>query len=131
MSFRVPNQFRIRKGFMASTEANGNNGAFFIPQAPNKPPYKIVASDGAIDEGAQAWEHVSVSLPDRTPTWAEMCAIKSMFWDEEDVVVQLHPPRSEWVNNHQHCLHMWRPVGITMPRPPALMVGVKGLGVLA
>lgn len=131
MTFHVPNQWRIRTGVMGSTNANGNNGAFFIPSYPGKAPFKVVASDGAITEDAEAWEHVSVSLPDRTPTWAEMCALKSIFWDDEDTVVQFHPPRSEWVNNHQHCLHMWRPVGLVVPRPPALMVGVASLGVLA
>ena len=130
MSFRVPNQFRIRRGYMASSEANGNNGAFFIPSRPGRPPFTVVASDGAIEDGGPAWEHVSVSLPDRTPTWAEMCAIKALFWDDEDTVIQYHPPRSDWVNNHQHCLHMWRPVGVDLPRPPALMVGEKALGVL-
>ncbi len=62
MTFHIPNQFRIRKGFMASTEANGNNGAFFIPSYPGKAPFKVVASDGGLEDGQIAWEHVSVSL---------------------------------------------------------------------
>jgi hypothetical protein len=44
--------------------------------------------------------------------------------------MQLHPPRSEWVSNAEFCLHLWRPVGVDIPRPPALMVGVAALGTL-
>lgn len=132
MSFHVPNQYRVRKGLMWSTEANGNNGAFFLPNRAAKPrglstreasavPLKIIASDGA------GWEHVSVSLPTRCPTWDEMCYVKSVFWDEEDCVMQLHPQRSEYVNNHAFCLHLWRPTGERIPIPPSLMVGFTGL----
>lgn len=78
-----------------------------------------------------AWEHVSVSLPNRCPTWAEMCAIKDLFWDESDCVVQYHPPKRDWVNNHPYCLHLWRPVGQEIQRPPSLMVGYSSLGVIA
>lgn len=116
---------------MRSDESNGNNGAFFVPSRPGHPPFKVIASDGAMEPGEQEWEHVSVSFPHRTPTWTEMCQIKAIFWDDEDVVVQFHPPRSEWVNNHNYCLHLWRPVGVQVPRPPAIMVGYRDVGVLA
>ena len=130
MSFRVPERFRMRTGYMGSDEGNGNNGVFIVRLRPGESPLRVIASDGALDDG-QEWDHVSVSRPDRTPTWAEMCAIKALFWGDEDVVVQYHSPRSEWVNNHQYCLHMWRPVGVDVPRPPALMVGIAAAGVLA
>ena len=125
MSFHVPNAYRIRRGYMASTDANGNNGAFFIPTRPGEPPMQVIASDG------MGWEHVSVSRPDRTPTWAEMCRVKALFWDAGDCVVQFHPPETDYVNNHSRCLHLWRPVGIELPRPPGWLVGDKSLGVLA
>jgi len=54
------------------------------------------------------WEHVSVSCEDRTPTWDEMCMVKDAFWSEEEAVVQMHPPRSQYVNLHPYCLHLWR-----------------------
>ena len=85
----------------------------------------MIASDG------MGWDHVSVSLPDRCPTWEEMCKVKALFWDDEDAVMELHPTRSDWVNNHQFCLHLWRPQECSIPLPPALMVGVKEIGVLA
>lgn len=124
MSFHVPNKHRVRAGFLASDDDNGNNGAFFIPGRPGRPPYKVIASDG------DGWEHVSVSLPDRVPTWDEMCALKGIFWDDDDCVVQFHPPRADYVNNHSRCLHMWRQTDAEMPLPPSWMVGDARLGVL-
>ena len=124
MTFSVPNAMRYRMGPLATDETDGNNGVFFIKSRPGQPPFKVIASDGG------GWEHVSVSLPHRVPTWDEMCAIKHQFWDDTDCVVQFHPPRSDYVNNHSRCLHLWRPVGVEMPRPPSWMVGVKEFGVI-
>jgi len=117
---RVPNQFRIRDGAFASTEADGNNGAF-MPTLRHKQLVRVIASDGA------GWEHVSVSRSDRTPTWDEMCQVKDLFWDETDTVIQYHPAKTDYVNNHQFCLHMWRPTEVLIPVPPSILVGVKGL----
>lgn len=64
------------------------------------------------------WEHVSVSYPNRTPTWDEMCRVKDIFWNEEECVVQYHPPKSEYVNFHPYCLHLWRRIGEEYPMPP-------------
>lgn len=125
MSFKVPEKYRITTGYFRTTAADGNNGAFFIPTRPGMVPLKVIASDQG------GWEHVSVSLPDRTPTWELMCKVKSLFWDDEDCVMQLHPPRSQWVNNHSFCLHLWRPTdGQAIPTPPQIMVGVPEFGTL-
>ena len=125
MTFHVPNHRRLRTGEYGSDDTDGNNGMFFIPSRKlGNAPVRVIASDG------EGWEHVSVSLPNRCPTWDEMCFIKSIFWDSADCVMQLHPPQQDWVNNHSFCLHLWRPVGVDIPRPPAWMVGFKELGVL-
>jgi hypothetical protein len=71
------------------------------------------------------WEHVSVSTRDRTPTWEEMSFVKDLFWTEEECVVQFHPPKSEYVNHHPHCLHLWRPLGENIQTPPSILVGPK------
>jgi hypothetical protein len=59
-----------------------------------------------------------------------MCHVKALFWDPEDWVVQYHPAESEYVNNHPHTLHLWRPTAATLPTPPSILVGVKDEGVL-
>lgn len=130
MSFKVPNQYRIRTGVFASDDSIGKCGAFWVSNPYRKTmPLKVIASDGDDGLNDHGWEHVSVSYPDRCPTWEEMCVVKALFWDEEDAVMQLHPPRSDWVNNHSFCLHLWRPTGATtVPLPPSWMVGDKNLG---
>lgn len=79
------------------------------------------------DEASGGWEHVSVSTRRRTPNWTEMCFVKDLFWDEEECVMQLHPPKSQWVNNHSHCLHLWRSKHQPIPQPSSGLVGIKGL----
>jgi hypothetical protein len=68
------------------------------------------------------WEHVSISTPARTPSWVEMCFVKDLFWDEEDAVMQLHPPKSRYVNHHSFCLHLWRPAHVAIPLPDLMLV---------
>lgn len=120
-AIRIPSdweQFRVREGRLASDIRFGANGAFMPTDGPLSGAL-IVVSDG------MGWEHASVSFPDRCPTWEEMCALKSALWDEDACVVQFHPPRSDYVNFHPHCLHLWRSTKQTMPRPPSVMVGPK------
>ncbi len=82
--------------------------------------FQVIASWGG------GWDHVSVTLPNRCPSWEEMAWICDQFFDAEETVMQLHPPRSQYVNNHPYCLHLWRPQNQTIPMPPSDMVGVVG-----
>jgi hypothetical protein len=115
--FHVPEKYRIRTGPLASDSRYGNNGAFEYWHGGNR--IRVIASDG------EGWNHVSVSLAHRTPTWEEMCFIKDKFWDEEDQVIQFHPPKSQYVNYHPYTLHLWQPIGVEIPLPPSIMVGPK------
>ena len=47
-----------------------------------------------------------------------------IFTDGEDVVIQYQPKKSEYVNRHENCLHLWRP-GLEdhIPTPPKELVG--------
>lgn len=109
--------FRIRSGYYKSGKGE-LRGAFHIP-GPCGEELVVIASNG---EGEVPWEHVSVSLRGRTPNWLEMCFIKDLFWGEEEAVVQLHPPKSVYVNNHPNCLHLWRPLEVSIPLPPKGLV---------
>ena len=48
-----------------------------------------------------------------------------MFWGDEDCVVQFHPPRSEYVNMHPNCLHLWKQVDAEFSMPDSILVGIK------
>jgi hypothetical protein len=116
---------------MENDPSMGNNGIFGLlyQRKPFKESFLMcIASDG------EGWEHVSVSVRNakRTPTWGEMAFVKLQFWDPEDVVMQIHPAESEYVNNHPYVLHLWRPAnGECIPVPSSFMVGIKGLTVSA
>ena len=122
MAFHVPEGHRYQIGPLATTQADGNNGAFVIHRLGRI--LWCIASDG------DGWDHVSVHVQmatgqNRIPTWLEMAEVKRLFWDAEDWVVQYHPAASEYVNHHETTLHLWRPTGpgVVLPTPPAWMVG--------
>ena len=71
----------------------------------------------------EGWEHVSVVMRNRCPTWDEMCLAKNIFWREDECVAQFHPPKSEYVNNHPYCLHLWKPMGREIETPPKILAG--------
>ena len=82
---------------------------------------------------AGGWEHVSICPKNRTATWEEMCMLKDMFWDDDEVVMQLHPAKKNYVNNMKNCLHLWKPIeqfSGKLPIPPDIMVGVKAVGTM-
>jgi hypothetical protein len=121
--FNVPEKCRITSdSFLASNSTYGNNGAFAIPLDKDITAF-VIASDG------MGWEHVSVHIEARgknkVPTWDQMCRIKGIFWSDEDCVIQYHPPRSQYINCHEHTLHLWRPRGVILPIPPSIMIGPK------
>jgi hypothetical protein len=125
MNWTYLNQNRISRKQSreyGSTPGDGFNGAFHIQI--NGIELLVIASDG------MGWQHVSVSMvkqPQLTPSWPIMCKVKELFWDDEDAVMQLHPPKSKYVNNHPGCLHLWRPADPDkgIPLPLSLMVGFK------
>ena len=73
------------------------------------------------------WDHVSVSPLDlkKIPTWEQMCKVKDIFFKPDESVIQVHPPKEEYVNNRSNCLHLWRCNYKEMLLPPSCFVGIK------
>ena len=96
-------------------------GAFVIPfELPLTGamiPLNVIASSG------EGWDHVSVSLLHRAPSWDEMSFIYLAFFEPHEGAMQLHVPAADHINVHPYCLHLWRPQGAPLPRPPGWMVG--------
>lgn len=107
------NPYRIQHPVTGST-GDAHNGAFHITLYGVT--FTVIASTG------DGWDHVSVSLPDRTPTWEEMNQIKRWFFFHHETVIQYHPAAAQHINLHNHCLHLWRPQHDPIPMPPAVMV---------
>jgi hypothetical protein len=108
------NQYRLDVRHIFGSNGDEHNGAFKV--FVNGRSFFVIASNGG------GWEHVSVTPCNQKrktcPTWEEMCQIKAMFFEPEETVIQYHPAESEYVNNHEYCLHLWRPIGQTIPTPP-------------
>jgi hypothetical protein len=108
------------------SERGATYGAFYIPH-PEKGhlKFEIIAADGK--EVGDHWEHVSAKVSDingrlRTPGWAEMDYLKSLFWEPDEVVVQYHINGADKVNNHPNVLHLWRNATLPFPQPPTIFV---------
>jgi hypothetical protein len=82
-------------------------------------------SMGGTPSAQYAWEHVSVSLPNRCPNWPEMDFVCRLFWREDEAVMQLHVPRAQHISYHPYTLHLWRPLRHAIPLPPTDTVGPK------
>ena len=91
-------------------------GVFVLPSPIDGQMLTIVASQG------DDWDHVSVSRTNRCPNWPEMEFVRSLFFEDNETVMQLHVPKTEHINVHPNCLHLWRPQKQDIPRPPGWMV---------
>ena len=87
---------------------NGGNGEIMVGN------WKGTVVWGNDEDG---FEHVSVCPYNHsiTPSWDDMCAVKNIFFEDEEIALQIHPKKSEYVNIMQNCLHLWR------PKDPALL----------
>ena len=126
MKTTLPEQFRLTKEqatkrgmhpALASDESFGPNGVFLLV-------HQTAVLRCIVGVGF-GWEHVSVSLSHRIPTWVEMCYVKDTFWDPEETVLQFHPPKSQYVNCHPFCLHLWKQLDFLQPLPPPQLVGPR------
>jgi hypothetical protein len=107
-NLRLLDKYRVKHSF--GNELSADEGAFQIGLL------RVLACAG------DGWDHVSVSLENRIPTWEEMEYIKRMFFKDDETAMQLHMPPSNHINCHPNVLHIWRPHNIPIPRPPISMV---------
>lgn len=95
----------------------------FVVLGPCGRKLRIIVHDGAAQEDPTGWEHVSVSIEGKhPPNWQEMNWIKEQFWRDDETVLQFHPAKSDYVNIHPNCLHLWRVVAFNHPLPERLLV---------
>ena len=113
------NQHRCREGRFRSEYSDGFNGLFLIQI--DSETLNVIASDG------EGWKHVSVSRKydaHKVPSYSMMCKVKDLFFEPEDWCMEFHPAKSEYVNNHPGCLHLWKP-DAPFPTPPSILTGYK------
>ena len=118
---KFPEKYRKQ---MAGFESGiGESGLFALPIVTSLQQYTLAI----ITSNGEGWDHVSVSVigSKRTPNWNDMCKVKDLFFEPTETVIQYHPPHSEYVNNHEGCLHLWKKQGYEFPLPPSILVGIK------
>jgi hypothetical protein len=89
--------------------------------------YGVKFTASLICSWGAGWEHVSI-CPMRksyTPSWDDMCRLKDVFFKDDEAVIQIHPPKAEYVNNMPNCLHLWRCTYKDMVLPPSILVGIR------
>lgn len=56
------------------------------------------------------WLHLSFSYSKKIPSWEDTTWVKDKFiGDQLEAIVKI-PKRSEYVNVHKFCLHLWCPL---------------------
>jgi len=52
--------------------------------------------------------HLSISHPDRYPTWDEIADVRYRLVPDDVTMAMLLPPSGEYVNAHERCFHLWQ-----------------------
>lgn len=107
-------KYRVKHPFWPQTTTSGAFKVFVKQRSFNV----LAGIENTGDDGLM--EHISVTPTNqkRCPTWDEMAAIKDMFFDPEEEAIQYFPKHSRYINIHEYCLHIWRPVnGQTIRKP--------------
>lgn len=92
-------------------------GCFRIPK--DGAQLRVIVSAGG------GWDHISVSLVDRCPTWEEMEHVRKQIALPHEVWIQFGLPARDHINCHPYCLHWWRPMHREVKLPPAIFVGPR------
>ncbi len=74
------------------------------------------------------WDHIGAYVvyfdlrkkPYRIPTAEEMEFLKNAFFEQDEVVIEVHPKKEDYVNINEYMLHLWRPNREDLPLPPSV-----------
>lgn len=67
--------------------------------------FAIIAHEPLGPDGEYRW-HLSISHPDRYPTWDEISHARYQLLDDDLYMVMILPPTREYVNVHDFCFHL-------------------------
>lgn len=124
-SFDKVEKYRVNLEGMPETHRGQTFGMFIIARPTIQ--IRMLACDGS----ETGWDHVSVSCkvqkPDGTKEdicapWDIMKMAKEFFWEDEECVVQFHPPASRYINRTENVLHLWKRVGQEYETPPTILI---------
>jgi hypothetical protein len=61
-----------------------------------------------VPENARMLWHLSISHPDRYPTWDEVADARYEFCPASITMAMLLPPPERYLNLHEHVFHLWQ-----------------------
>lgn len=67
----------------------------------------VVISSMAKELDGKFWQHVSLSRKSKVPSYDDMCLVKKLFIGEDKKAIQIFAQKSDHVNIHPYCLHLW------------------------
>lgn len=107
----------LKSPLITKITGTGDDGAMFEFKYKVRK-YEVIASNGG------GWDHVSIYPlhQKHTPSWDVMCILKNMCFNDDEVVMELHPAKKDYVNLAEYCLHLWKPQYEAIPTPPKLFV---------
>jgi hypothetical protein len=111
------NRWRIRAAdptkpsSIASSDFDGWNGHFMVPLEGEI--WHVTLSD------RRGWKHLWVANAGKriAPSWSVMCQLKSLFYADDEWVVQFFPPKDYEIYDASFRLHLWTPLNETLPHP--------------
>ena len=71
---------------------------------------KIIETTSPHPQSDQEWHHLSMSYPDKLPTYDEMKLVKAIFVGNGHHSLQIFPPEKKNISIHDFCLHLWTPL---------------------
>jgi len=67
---------------------------------------RVIITDVKYDDGC-LWRHVSMSHQRKLPSYKEMKIVKDAFIGEHRKAIQVFPAKTDHVNIHPYCLHLY------------------------
>lgn len=61
----------------------------------------------AVEQDGRVWLHLSMAHPSRMPTYEELTYLKRHWAGDERKAIMVLPAKTEHVNIHQNCLHLF------------------------
>jgi hypothetical protein len=91
------------------SEALGNGGVYLSTSG-----LRVIAEVEFVRNELQEyslWLHVSFSRRDRVPSYEELTHVKRVFVGDDLKAIMVLPAKAEHYNHHEHCLHLYAPLG--------------------
>jgi hypothetical protein len=77
---------------------------------------RVIVSTADFPDGRD-YMHISLSHPDRLPSYDDLKFVKSVFAGDHRYAYQVFPPVDKHISIHPFCLHLWVPLSGELPLP--------------